>query len=269
MLLQTFALADTPQKQAVQHPLLEKVRRCSTDPDLAEDFFSRVLDPAPTLRPTAAEALQHPYLQGYAYQMHQDMLSAQNNGSRVRSHVRDTLLAALNHSSCTNQQAAMEGGCSVDSRSVLEQGSSMGYRDSPASSNDGAKAELVPFVRSDSAMSLQIGRTKRQMQTMTEKPKSDALARSDRPLEASCRSPLLSRNQLSQPAELVAAPRSSKQAGAWPPAMPANSSLKQLALKAHPLRWSPEEEQGEEKSVPCSGILSGKVFGGEQLATRY
>ena len=38
---------------------------------------------------------------------------------------------------------------------------------------------------------------------------------------------------------------SGKQAGSWPPAMPADSSPHQLRLKAHPLSWSPEEELEE------------------------
>jgi len=41
----------------VQHPLLDKVRQCSTQPDLAASFFVEILGPAPHMRSTAMDHL--------------------------------------------------------------------------------------------------------------------------------------------------------------------------------------------------------------------
>ena len=76
----------TPKGQAVQHPLLEKVRRCSTNPDEAVDFFTRVFDPLVPRRPTAEQALQHPYLQSHAYLMYQALLSGRPDGLGLTRH---------------------------------------------------------------------------------------------------------------------------------------------------------------------------------------
>ena len=191
------------------------------------------------------------------------MLPALIDGSRLRSHVRDKLRASLDSLSCTNQQVAMEGGSSVHSRSVSEMGSGIGYRVSGASIRGAAsRDESVSFVRSDSALLLQTDRKRHQMQTKTLKLKADASGRFDRPLQAAPRSRLLPSGHLSQPAALVADPVSSKQAGAWPLAMPANSSPKQLALKAHPLEWFPEEEQQEQ-------LATTHAIPAETAAARY
>ncbi|KAL3143924.1 hypothetical protein ABBQ32_003740 [Trebouxia sp. C0010 RCD-2024] len=55
--------------ELVQHPILDKVRSCSSTPDLAADFFAKVLTYKKHKRPTAAQALQHPYLRQCAAQM--------------------------------------------------------------------------------------------------------------------------------------------------------------------------------------------------------
>ncbi|KAL3149908.1 glycogen synthase kinase 3 [Trebouxia sp. C0009 RCD-2024] len=47
---------------AVQHPIIEAIRHCSTMPDAAVDFFVKLLHPTPAARMTMAEAACHPYL---------------------------------------------------------------------------------------------------------------------------------------------------------------------------------------------------------------
>lgn len=46
----------------VEHPLLDKVKACSSDPDMAADFFTWMLSPYDTWRLGLA-ARDHPYLQ--------------------------------------------------------------------------------------------------------------------------------------------------------------------------------------------------------------
>ncbi|KAL3149900.1 hypothetical protein ABBQ38_013265 [Trebouxia sp. C0009 RCD-2024] len=64
--------------ELVQHPILDKVRSCSLTPDLAADFFTKVLTYEKQERPTAAQALQHPYLRQCAAEM-QAYLESQAN----------------------------------------------------------------------------------------------------------------------------------------------------------------------------------------------
>ena len=45
----------------VDHPLLDKVRECSTNPDAAADFFQRLLHPCHSSR-LRVEALVHDYI---------------------------------------------------------------------------------------------------------------------------------------------------------------------------------------------------------------
>ena len=52
--------AEQPRK--VDHPLLDKVRACSANPDMAADFFLWMLSPIPTWR-LSAEGCFHPYLE--------------------------------------------------------------------------------------------------------------------------------------------------------------------------------------------------------------
>jgi hypothetical protein len=49
--------ADEP----VKHPLLDKVRECSANPDAAADFFLQILDPIPSWR-MSIEATSHSYV---------------------------------------------------------------------------------------------------------------------------------------------------------------------------------------------------------------
>ncbi len=49
--------ADEP----VKHPLLDKVRECSANPDAAADFFLQMLDPIPSWR-MSIEAAGHSYV---------------------------------------------------------------------------------------------------------------------------------------------------------------------------------------------------------------
>lgn len=55
--------------ELVEHPILEEVRHCSSTPDLAADFFAKLLNYEQHKRPTAAQALQHPYLRECAAEM--------------------------------------------------------------------------------------------------------------------------------------------------------------------------------------------------------
>ena len=49
--------ADEP----VKHPLLDKIRDCSANPDAAADFFLQILHPYPSTR-MSADAFNHPYV---------------------------------------------------------------------------------------------------------------------------------------------------------------------------------------------------------------
>lgn len=53
-------------------PQLQMVRQCSATPDLAADFFARVLHPDPRKR-LGASALFHPYLKAVTTQMTTDL----------------------------------------------------------------------------------------------------------------------------------------------------------------------------------------------------
>ena len=166
--------------------------------------------------------------------MRQAQWSAQIDGLKHRSSVRERLSAAPTPAEC---------GSSIHSRSVSGLGSGRGYSDSATSSHDTASGDgLVVSGRSDSAMSLLpnglVG-NRPQMHFKTQQPKPNW------PLQACCKSPLLPRGRLSQPATLMADAVSGKQAGSWPPAMPASTSPHQLRLKAHPLSWPLEEEHEE------------------------
>ena len=61
-------LADREQT-AVQHPMLTRIRACSTTPDAAASFFTAVLHPKPSARLTGLQALEHPYLRQCVHQM--------------------------------------------------------------------------------------------------------------------------------------------------------------------------------------------------------
>ncbi|KAL3149902.1 hypothetical protein ABBQ38_013267 [Trebouxia sp. C0009 RCD-2024] len=54
----------------VQHPILDKVRRCSSTPEEAVHFFTRILHPNALMRATATQALEHPYIRRCAAEMH-------------------------------------------------------------------------------------------------------------------------------------------------------------------------------------------------------
>ena len=68
-LLQMKACLEQQGVQSVQHPILDRVRRCSSAPDAAASFFTALLHPLESHRPTAAEALQHAYIKDCAAQM--------------------------------------------------------------------------------------------------------------------------------------------------------------------------------------------------------
>ena len=74
--LQVTVLAEAEEQCILpQHPLLHRIRQHSATPDIAVDFFTRLFHPEASQRPTAAEALEHPYLKRCARQMH-DYLSS-------------------------------------------------------------------------------------------------------------------------------------------------------------------------------------------------
>lgn len=54
-----------------KHPMFKAVADCSSRLELAVDFFRHLLKDSPTKRMTAAEALQHPYLQDCFQEMQQ------------------------------------------------------------------------------------------------------------------------------------------------------------------------------------------------------
>lgn len=65
--LQEAALAE-----GRDHPLLERVRQCSATPDLAVDFFKRILHPCPMCR-LGDNALFHRYLKATTLQMQKQL----------------------------------------------------------------------------------------------------------------------------------------------------------------------------------------------------
>ena len=62
MLLQDDAQGLAGTVQDIVHPIMDKVRSNSAAPELAVAFFNSLFQSKPTKRPTAAEALSHPYL---------------------------------------------------------------------------------------------------------------------------------------------------------------------------------------------------------------
>ena len=50
------------------HPLLQRIRTHSSTPDLAVDFFKKILSPCPLCR-LGADALFHPYLKATTQKM--------------------------------------------------------------------------------------------------------------------------------------------------------------------------------------------------------
>lgn len=64
------------QKQELQSgqegPVLQRVRLCCDNPDMAVDFYSKILNPCPDCR-MGADALLHPYLKSHTYQMLHDL----------------------------------------------------------------------------------------------------------------------------------------------------------------------------------------------------
>lgn len=62
-LLQTEAVITAMTSESpVEHPLIDRIRDCSSTPNHAADFFTHLLHPIPKLRLTTFEALQHPYM---------------------------------------------------------------------------------------------------------------------------------------------------------------------------------------------------------------
>ena len=68
-LTQVEAWGQNARGEAVRHPILDNIRRCSSTPDEAVDFFSRILNCLTDKRPTAAQALEHPYIRRCVAQM--------------------------------------------------------------------------------------------------------------------------------------------------------------------------------------------------------
>ena len=66
---------------AVHHPLLDGIRKCSSTPDAAADFFCAVLHPNPSARLTAAQALAHLYLQPCVCQMQASYMASHQASS--------------------------------------------------------------------------------------------------------------------------------------------------------------------------------------------
>jgi len=63
LLLQTQAvIAAMSWESPVEHPLVDRIRACSSTPNDAADFFTHLLHPIAELRLTTVEALHHPYM---------------------------------------------------------------------------------------------------------------------------------------------------------------------------------------------------------------
>lgn len=56
------ALLSADRIEDIQHPLMAQIKACSVVPELAADFFVQIFNVRPDARPTAAQALAHPYL---------------------------------------------------------------------------------------------------------------------------------------------------------------------------------------------------------------
>ena len=56
------------EERPIQHPLLDRVRQCSATPDLAADFFTKILYPFGEWR-MCSKAIQHAYVAGTVAEM--------------------------------------------------------------------------------------------------------------------------------------------------------------------------------------------------------
>ncbi len=66
----------------VEHSIIDKIRACSSTPNKAVDFFTRLLHPAPRCRLNATAALHHPYLANCLHLMR----TGQQPDSSLRRH---------------------------------------------------------------------------------------------------------------------------------------------------------------------------------------
>jgi len=63
LFLQTQAVIKAMRaERPVEHPLIDKIRACSSTPNDAADFFTHLLHPLAELRLATVEALHHPYM---------------------------------------------------------------------------------------------------------------------------------------------------------------------------------------------------------------
>ena len=83
--LQARACEEAEQQGTVpQHLLIQRIRQRSATPELAVDFFAKLFHPRTALRPTAAEALEHPYLKSCNQQMQDYFSSCKNPDSMLQ-----------------------------------------------------------------------------------------------------------------------------------------------------------------------------------------
>lgn len=69
----------------VDHPLLDKVRECSANPDAAADFFQQILHPHHSSR-LGVEALAHDYIAATYHEMRACKADKQQTGNPCSLH---------------------------------------------------------------------------------------------------------------------------------------------------------------------------------------
>ena len=128
----------------VSHPIIDKIRACSSTPDLAADFFLCLLRPEASNRATAVSIVTHPYCHLQCHEAHVAFLQRliEEKDAKIRaaegtpdrpaaesssggmltasesSHAEQPLQLAVNHTRISSSIATMTGSCRSSVHSV-------------------------------------------------------------------------------------------------------------------------------------------------------
>ncbi len=128
----------------VSHPIIDKIRACSSTPDLAADFFLCLLRPEASNRATAVNMVSHPYCHLQCREAHVAFLQRliEEKDAKIRaaegtpdrpaaesssggmltasesSHAEQPLQLALNHTRISSSTTTMTGSCRSSMHSV-------------------------------------------------------------------------------------------------------------------------------------------------------
>ena len=120
-----FALAESTG-EPVQHPLLDKVRQVSTNPEVAADFFTKMLHPDPEKRMSIRAACQHPYVCEAV-----QLLESEIHDSASESMASDSTASSTPTSSASDDMEACSGSTSYP------------VKESPAVNSPSLKSEAI------------------------------------------------------------------------------------------------------------------------------